>query len=125
MLTRALLSMLSVAALAPGCGCGAPPQQAASPSPPVRVAAPPRRQPARLAPRLDLHCTPADPDDEGRCRARGASYRFGPMPFNNGPARPSREQLEREEASYQAEHERGTLPCVCLPAGPLIFQSPR
>jgi hypothetical protein len=77
-----------------------------------------------LAPRMDLQCTPVNAEDESSCAAQGSGYRYGPPPFNNGPARASEEALARDEAAYAAQVESGTLPCECVPTGIIPFQSP-
>lgn len=81
------------------------------------------QQPARMAPRMDLHCTPASADDEARCVAQGADFHYGPNSFDNGPAR-SEAQLARDTAAWQSMWDHATLPCECVSNSPVPWQSP-
>jgi hypothetical protein len=118
-----LVVVLSTAVLGSAQGC-APTAVQTAPSASLVVPTVSVQESHTLAPRMDLHCTPADAGDEARCAAQGSGYRYGPPPFNNGPARASAEALARDEAAYAAQVESGTLPCECVPSGIIPFQSP-
>ncbi len=62
----------------------------------------------QLAPRFDLHCTPAA-GEEAACAARGAEYHFGPPLVCRGAPPPS-DLVEAERRAY----EQATAPCMCI-----------
>lgn len=78
---------------------------------------------APLAPRADLHCTPQRAGDEAACASRGDGSTYGPMPFDNGPARPDGAASSASDA-YAQSYQAGTLPCACVPSGIVAYPSP-
>lgn len=95
-------SLLAVAFALAACG-GATPRKEASTVPSAS-----EKKPAGT-PRLDLHCTPQNTDDEAKCAAQGPDHRFGPPLVCRGT--PVGDDVRQYE--LQA-YEAGTEPCTCI-----------
>lgn len=62
----------------------------------------------KMAPRMDLHCTPQTNFDQAECAASGKDCHYGPPLICRGVDVPDEQkELERQE------YESGRLPCEC------------